>query len=135
MSQNLTRKKAMLKALEKSLGIVTDAAQIAGIDRENHYRWLKDDEEYKKKVDAIENIVLDFSESQLYKRIEKEDTTAIIFHLKTKGKKRGYIEKTEYGFTDKDGNDILVAFNPSKDCEPLTDAENKVIKLNGTNND
>lgn len=109
----------MIEALKKSLGIVTQAAKMAKIDRETHYRWMKEDINYKTEVDAIENIVLDFSEGQLHKRIKKEDTTAIIFHLKTKGKRRGYIEKSEIGFTDNEGKDVAIIFNPSKGCEPI----------------
>jgi hypothetical protein len=118
MLRNVTRKKAMLKALEKSLGIVTDAAREAGVERMTHYRWYHEDAEYKKAVDSIADMVLDFSESKLHKRIDAEDTTAIIFHLKTKGKRRGYIEKQEFGFTDNEGRDVQIVFRSSGD-EPI----------------
>ena len=94
--QNSTLKKAMIEALVKSLGVVTTAAKIANIDRGSHYNWLKEDPEYKAAVDSIEDIAIDFAESKLHKRIEDGDTTATIFYLKTKGKKRGYIERTEH---------------------------------------
>ena len=105
--QNPTLKKAMVDALIKSLGIVTTAAKIAGIDRSTHYVWLKEDDEYKSAVDSIEDIAIDFAESKLHSQIEKGDTTATIFFLKTKGKKRGYIEKQEYGLTNKNGDDVV----------------------------
>lgn len=89
-------KKAMLEALEKSLGIVTTACKSTGISRETHYRWLREDAEYKEQVDGITDIALDFAESKLHKQIDKGDTTATIFYLKTKGKKRGYIERQEF---------------------------------------
>ena len=89
------QKEAMIKALESSLGIVTAACKQVGIARETHYRWLKEDEAYHKAVMDIEDIALDFAESRLHNKIKKEDTTSIIFYLKTKGKKRGYIERTE----------------------------------------
>lgn len=93
---NLTPKKQlMLEALRKSLGIVTTACLNAGISRESHYNWLKDDPEYKKSVEALDDVVLDFAESQLHKSINNGSDTATIFFLKTKGKKRGYIEKQE----------------------------------------
>ncbi len=38
---------------------------------------------------------MDFAESQLYKQIKEGSTAATIFYLKTKGKKRGYIERQE----------------------------------------
>jgi hypothetical protein len=93
--QNPTLKKGMIDALEKSLGIVTTAAKIVGINRGTHYDWLKDDEEYKAKVEALSDLVLDFAESQLHKQIKDGSGAATIFYLKTKGKKRGYIEAQE----------------------------------------
>jgi hypothetical protein len=93
--QNPTQKKAMIQALEKSLGVVTSACKSVGINRSTHYEWLKTDEEYKKEVEDVENIALDFAESQLHKQIKDGNTSGTIFYLKTKGKKRGYIERTE----------------------------------------
>jgi hypothetical protein len=88
-------KKAMLLALEKSLGIVTTAAKIANIDRSVHYDWMDKDPVYKKAVESIADMTLDFAESQLHKQIKDGEVTSTIFYLKTKGKRRGYIEKTE----------------------------------------
>ena len=69
-------------------------------------------------MDDIADITLDFVESQLHQQIKDKDTAATIFYLKTKGKKRGYIEKQEIGFTDPDGNAMQILFKPSQD-EPL----------------
>jgi hypothetical protein len=111
--QNGTLKKAMLEALEKCLGIVSDAVKVVGIGRTTHYAWMRDDPEYKAAVESLEDVSLDFAESKLFEKINgvemaKEgkdgeahlytlppDTTAIIFYLKTKGKKRGYVERQE----------------------------------------
>ena len=93
--QNPTLKKAMIAALEQALGIVTTAAKIVGIDRCTHYEWMKFDEEYKAAVDSIQDITLDFAESQLHKQIKEGEVTSTIFYLKTKGKKRGYVERVE----------------------------------------
>jgi hypothetical protein len=94
-------KKAMLEALEKSLGVVTTAAKQAGISRKTHYQWLKEDDDYRQSVEELSDVALDFAESQLHKQIQNGEVTSTIFYLKTKGKKRGYIEKTELGI---DGN-------------------------------
>lgn len=85
----------MLEALRKSLGIVTTACQNVGISRVTHYEWLNTDPEYKKSVEALDDVVLDFVESKLHTSINNGSDTATIFFLKTKGKKRGYIEKQE----------------------------------------
>jgi len=93
--QNPTLKRAMIEALEKSLGIVTSACKSVGINRSTHYDWLKSDEDYKSEVESIEDIAIDFAESQLHKQIKDGNPTSTIFYLKTKAKKRGYIERQE----------------------------------------
>jgi endonuclease I len=89
------RKNAMIKALGKTLGVVTPACAEVGIDRNTHYRWLKEDDEYRTKVEELSNIALDFAESKLHSNIKTGDVASILFYLKTKGRKRGYIEKQE----------------------------------------
>jgi hypothetical protein len=90
---NRHKKKAMLEALEKSLGVVTTACRVAGIARATHYVWMERDAEYKKAVDGISDIALDFAESKLHSQIADNNTAATIFYLKTKGKARGYVER------------------------------------------
>jgi len=104
--QNPTRKKALLEALEKSLGIVTSACKSVGINRSTHYEWYKTDQEYKDAVDSIADITLDFAESQLHQQIKNGEVSSTIFFLKTKGKKRGYIERQE--ITGADGNPFQI---------------------------
>jgi hypothetical protein len=95
MTESDIHKKGMIQALEKSLGIVTTACKSVGISRETHYNWYKEDEDYRMAVDGVADIALDFAESKLHDNIENGSDTAIIFYLKTKGKRRGFIEKTE----------------------------------------
>ena len=96
------KKESMIKALEASLGVVTIACKKTDIPRSTFYKWLNEDKEFAKQVRDIENIALDFVESKLHNQIEKNNTTATIFYLKTKGKKRGYIEKSELDITSGD---------------------------------
>lgn len=93
-SPDFTLKKSqMLEALEKSLGVVTTAAQKVGISRRQHYNWLKSDPAYCEAVAEINNISLDLAESKLFTAVNNGELSAIIFFLKCKGKKRGYIER------------------------------------------
>ena len=92
------QKKAMIEALEKSLGIVTTAAKTVGIARSTHYDWIEKDEEYRKAVEDIAEMTIDFAESQLHKQIKDGVQASTIFYLKTKGKKRGYVEAQEFKF-------------------------------------
>ena len=95
MDKTEQHKKAMLEALEKSLGVVTTACRNVGIGRTTHYLWMDTDPEYKAAVNDLENVALDYAETKLHNQITKENPTAIIFYLKTKGKKRGYVERQE----------------------------------------
>ena len=109
-------KKNVLEALEKSFGVVTSACKAAGIGRTQFYQWCKDDLEFKEQVDDIQNIALDMAESQLHKQILEGSTSATIFYLKTKGKKRGYVERMEHtGFEGTKLFDVEIVRNAKPD--------------------
>jgi ACT domain-containing protein len=103
-NKTLHNKKALLEALDKSMGIVTTACKIVGVSRWTFYEYYKTDADFKEKVDDISNLVLDFAESKLHKAIETGNITAIIFYLKTKGKDRGYVERVENYYKADNGN-------------------------------
>lgn len=96
-------KNALIEALEKSLGVVTTACKLVGVNRSTYYDYYNNDPEFRKRADEIENVTIDFVESQLHKQIKEGNSTATIFYLKTKGKKRGYIERQEVDFGQMDG--------------------------------
>jgi len=96
-----TKKEKLLKALAKSLGVVSTACKSVNISRDTHYRYMKEDGEYRVKVRELENIALDFAESHLHALIKEGNPSATIFFLKTKGKVRGYIETTDFQITEK----------------------------------
>jgi hypothetical protein len=125
-----TKKKAMIAALESSLGVVSPACQRTGVSRAQHYKWLNTDGDYRKQVESIAGIALDFAESELHAKIKSGDTTSIIFYLKTKGKGRGYVERVEKDITT-NGNDIngtQLIFSPTplspKDIEDIKRLQN-----------
>ena len=93
------KKETLLQALENSLGIVSTACNRTGISRSSFYKWYKEDEEFRKKVDEIDNLKLDFVESKLFKNIENEKEKSIIFYLQHKGHKRGYIQRQNINLT------------------------------------
>ena len=95
MSKTEQKKEALLVALEMSLGVVTTACKRVGITRGTYYNWLKDDKKFREAVQDINNIALDFAESKLYELIKTNNVPATLFYLKTKGKSRGYIERSE----------------------------------------
>lgn len=108
------KKEAFLIAYKKAFGNVTVACEAIGISRQKYYDWLKEEPGFKETIEAIEpdEILVDFTENALVKRINAGDTTAIIFTLKTKGKKRGYVEKSEVDMSGK--IDLGVVYLPPK---------------------
>ena len=100
MSKTEIKKRAMMEALEKSLGVVTQACKISSVSRTQYYQWLKDDPEFKKQTDDISEIAIDFAESKLHSLISQENVASTIFYLKTKGKKRGYVETQELAISE-----------------------------------
>jgi len=119
MNKTEQHKKAVIEALEKSLGVVTTACKLVGIGRTTFYQWLKEDQEFAEKVTDIENIALDFVESKLFENVKDGNTSEIIFYLKTKGKKRGYIERQEITGADGMPNNFKVEI-----IDRIEDAEN-----------
>ena len=93
------KKKMLIESLENSLGIISTACSKANISRSSFYKWYKEDEEFRKKVDEIDNVKLDFVESQLFKNIQNLKEKSIIFYLQHKGHKRGYIQKQNINLT------------------------------------
>ncbi len=107
MNKTEHNKRAIIEALEKSLGVVTTACKQVGIGRTQFYEWLKDPL-FKTEVDSIQDIALDFAESQLHQQIQGGNTSATIFYLKTKGKRRGYVERQEITGAEGLPNDIRI---------------------------
>ena len=110
------KKKALLEALEKSLGVVTTACKKVGVGRTMFYEYMKDTLSAKQ-VEDIANIALDFAESQLHKQIQDGNTAATIFYLKTKGKRRGYIERQEITGAEGLPNDIKIEIITDTDTD------------------
>ncbi|QDP56842.1 MAG: hypothetical protein Unbinned2716contig1004_16 [Prokaryotic dsDNA virus sp.] len=89
------KKKDFLKALRNNLGHITNACVAANISRRTYYEWIEKDDDFREDVSHVQESLLDLAESKLLENIESNENVAIIFYLKTKGKKRGYIEKQE----------------------------------------
>lgn len=96
------------KALKKKRGIISHAAEAIGTTRQTIYNYINDDPLFKEAYHQIRESAVDHLESKLFEVVDgilvqgKEDvylkppdTAAIIFGLKTLGKSRGYVEKTQ----------------------------------------
>jgi transposase-like protein len=87
--------KLFLAALENNAGNISEACVKAGIGRTTYYLWLEQSEQFKQAADEVKESLIDLAENKLIEKIKEGDVKSIIFFLKTKGKSRGYIERTE----------------------------------------
>ena len=83
------------KAIKGSGAIISTIAKKLNCEWHTAKKYIEAHEETKKALKDEKEGMLDFAESMLMKNIQEQDTTSIIFYLKTKGKKRGYTEKQE----------------------------------------
>lgn len=119
-------KKELIEALNGCYGIVSRACKSVGLSRTTYYDYYNEDKEFAKLADEAQEIAIDHVEGKLFEKIngisvirytQKGDEeiyeqppsdTAIIFYLKTKGKKRGFVERSEVDHTTKGES-----FNPT----------------------
>lgn len=94
------RKVTFLELFRKKAGIITSTCQATGISRTQYYAWVREDKTFAAAIDDINEQLIDYSESQLMSKIQAGNMTAIIFHLKCKGKKRGWVERQEVSGPD-----------------------------------
>jgi len=109
MNKSEHLKKELISALRSNLGVVSSACEALGISRTTYYKYYKADERFKEQVDSIGDEAIDFVESRLFELIRKGNVAATIFFLKTKGKKRGYVERQEIEL-DRDDMNFTVEF-------------------------
>ena len=81
------------EALIQSKGIISVAAKNLGCSHGTVLNYIKRYKSLQTVLREINEKLIDFTEGKLYQRISEGNTTAIIFHLKTKGKHRGYVER------------------------------------------
>jgi hypothetical protein len=91
------KKRAFVETMVKAFGNISQSCNAIGINRRTYYNWMESDPIFHEIISGgeFEEMLLDFAESQLVKNIAKGDIASTIFLLKTKGKKRGYVERTE----------------------------------------
>ena len=84
-----------LVAYEKSLGVLKPACEMTGMCRKTIWEWRKKYPEFDEACHECEETAVDFVETKLYKLINDGAEASTIFYLKTKGRKRGYVERQE----------------------------------------
>jgi hypothetical protein len=121
-------KEAFIIAYKENFGNITISCESAGVSRASYNVWVKNDPEFARKLAEIEpeEIMLDFGEHKLMERIAKGDTLATMFLLKTKGKRRGYIERQEVAHEGDVVKQITVNVLKASHVDELTNGTQKV---------
>jgi len=88
-------KEKFIEAFESTACNVSVTCKKIGISRNCYYDWRKQDPIFEEAIVELEESLMDFAETMLYKGIKEGKTAELIFYLKTKGKKRGYVERLE----------------------------------------
>lgn len=75
---------------------VAATCKAVAISRRAYYKWLENNPTFKEAIELEQDSLLDLAETKLLQNIKDGKEASIFFFLKTKGKKRGYIETTEH---------------------------------------
>lgn len=84
-----------VKAIIANRGIISYAADDLGVTPASVYGAIKRYPSVAQALEESRERFVDTAERALLHQVEDGDTTAIIFLLKTLGKKRGYVERSE----------------------------------------
>jgi transposase-like protein len=98
--------KQLLHSIKQTDGNVTRIADGLGINRSTVYRKIQKHEVLQEALEDARESLVDLAETKLRQEVNKGNITAIIFTLKTQGKKRGYVERQE--LTGADGEKLKV---------------------------
>lgn len=83
---------------KKSCNVSATCAAL-NISRQTFYDWKEKYPALKKALEDADDSILDWAETKLIKNINDGNLTALIFFLKTKGRKRGYVEQIDNNVT------------------------------------
>jgi len=75
---------------------VSATCKAVAISRRAYYKWLENNPTFKEAIELEQDSLLDMAETKLQQNIMEGKEASIFFFLKTKGKKRGYVEATEH---------------------------------------
>jgi hypothetical protein len=113
-------KEELRKAIKNKVGLVSFIAQALNVERNTIYKSIK---KYglEQEMEDARDTTIDLAESNIFSAMKSGDINVSMFYLKTIGKHRGYVEKTE---VDQTGKITLVLDNEyvrSTDKKKLSD--------------
>lgn len=88
-----TKKEMFVNLFTRKKTNIAETCKAMGISRRTYYNWYKEDEDFSESIDEAREALLDWAEGRLRSRMRAGSDAAVIFFLKTQGKKRGYVER------------------------------------------
>ena len=89
------RQQQFIQAFDACGGNISVACKKANIKSRNTYYVWMENPAFKEEIEAINESFIDLAETQLRMAVGRGDMNAVFFILKTKGKSRGYVERSE----------------------------------------
>ena len=96
----------VVEALTKNKGMVYYAAKSLGCSHTTIYNYAKRYASVREAMEAQDGEFVDTAELKLRQAVINGEAWAVLFALRTKGKERGYVERSEV--TGKDGNEFVI---------------------------
>ena len=89
----------ILPLIFEKRGNLASVARAVGVTRQAIQYRVKASTELTAAYEEAAESMLDAAESKLFEAIDEGDRTAIIFFLKTKGYRRGYVERKDFDWS------------------------------------
>ena len=120
----------IVEALRETNGMVYQAAALLKCDSVTIYNYRDRYASVRNELEMQNGQFDDIAESKLLKAVEAGEPWAIMFRLKTKGRHRGYVEKTE---VEHSGGQSLQVFSHSAALASLATRSAGHIGTSGEN--
>jgi predicted transcriptional regulator len=98
----------LISKIEKAKGNIAMVARGLGVSRAAVYNWVSESAGCRQALEDARETMVDDAESILYKKVLEGSTPELLFFLKTQGKRRGYVERSEV--TGADGGPLVIEY-------------------------
>ena len=99
----------MVQAIRESKGMVYVAARKLGCAANTVYNYAERHPTVQEAIDQERGLLVDTAELALWKALQNGEGWAVSLTLKTLGKERGYVERTQTEVSGKDGGALVIS--------------------------
>lgn len=114
MTQKEMQADLVIARIEECKGNLTMACKLIGCSRQTLYNYIKSHPTVQAALETARESMIDNVESVLYSKALAGEVWAVCFFLKTQGKRRGYIERSELTTPDDKPLTIRVIYDSSE---------------------